>query len=288
MGAISTLRAVGRPIAYYPRLARHVGGINAALFLCQLIYWDEKAQDQQLGVYKTMDEWEQETGLSHKEQSNARKQLKARGLIIETRKRLQHRMYYKLDHDAFNQLIESIENGSCGVSLTDQKAVTDKPKSTVGNEPKGSSFIETENTTETTTDIKSPPNPPEGGERLANKKTNNRNAVTLKTFSDECKAKGEGVVSAYKPLLDHVDSSGLPMEFVQLAWDLFKKEFEPGGVNENRRQKDWRRHFYNYVTKNYYRLWWASDNGSAVEYKLTSVGLQTKQAIENARSNGNE
>src|SRR5699024_9274374 len=100
MSAIDTMRRLGRPIAYHPALAKHVGGVNAAIFLCQLIYWDGKADDDELGVYKTSEEWELETGLSYREQAGARKKLRDLGLLIETNQRLKHRIYYKLDNDA--------------------------------------------------------------------------------------------------------------------------------------------------------------------------------------------
>lgn len=106
MSAIETMRRLGRPIAYHPALAKYVGGVNAAIFLCQLIYWDDKTDDD-LGVYKTSSEWEDETGLSYREQAGARKKLRDLGLLTETNLRLKHRIYYKLNHDAFDRLFES-------------------------------------------------------------------------------------------------------------------------------------------------------------------------------------
>ncbi|MGE8515752.1 MAG: hypothetical protein ACN6OM_04000 [Alcaligenes nematophilus] len=64
LSASDLMRTIGRPIAYHPALARMVGGVNAAIFLSQLIYWDERMEDAELGVYKTAEQWEAETGLS--------------------------------------------------------------------------------------------------------------------------------------------------------------------------------------------------------------------------------
>lgn len=109
MSFFYSLKAAGRPVAYYPSLAKHVGGVNAAIFLCQLLYWDDKAQDQLLGVYKSSEEWEVETGLSYREQATARNKLKERGLIVETHKRLQHRIYFKINSERLDQIGDLIQ-----------------------------------------------------------------------------------------------------------------------------------------------------------------------------------
>ncbi|VWD22265.1 hypothetical protein [Burkholderia contaminans] len=106
MKAGDVLRRLGRPIAYYPRLAALLGGANPAILFCQLFYWQERATSE-LGVHKTSDELTQETGLSYEEQRTARRALKQRGVLIETNKRLEHRIYFKIDEEAFERVIES-------------------------------------------------------------------------------------------------------------------------------------------------------------------------------------
>lgn len=115
MKPLESLRVMGRVVAYHPRIAKHVGGVNAAILLCQLIYWDDRAADQELGIYKTSEEWEEETGLSYREQATARTKLRELGLLTETSKRLQHRIYYKINHDAFNELIAQIHTDSTAI-----------------------------------------------------------------------------------------------------------------------------------------------------------------------------
>ena len=105
MSPLNAIRSIGRPVAFFPALAKYVGGVNAAILLGQLMYWDERTQENGLGVYKTTQQWEDETGLSYREQRTAREKLKERGLLIETYQRLNHRMFYKLDRAAFNTLI---------------------------------------------------------------------------------------------------------------------------------------------------------------------------------------
>lgn len=111
MKPLDTIRAIGRPIAYHAALARHVGGVATAIFLGQLMYWDEKSTDER-GVHKESKQWEDETGLSYREQATARKKLRDLGLLIETPERLKHRIFYKLDREAFNAWIESVSEGS--------------------------------------------------------------------------------------------------------------------------------------------------------------------------------
>lgn len=127
-----------------------------------------------------------------------------------------------------------------------------------------------------------PPNPPcQGGGKseqppAAKPKRERKERQSLKTFLERCKAAGETAVSGYKPLLEYVDTVGLPQEFVQLAWDVFKAEHLPNGTNERRLQSDWRRHFLNYVTKGYYRLWYADAANNS--YVLTTQGVQAQRA----------
>lgn len=96
----------GHPVAYHPTLAHFFGSVNAALFFGQLRYWDERTENP-LGVYKTSEEWAEETGLSYREQTTARRILVDAQYVIETNKRLEHRLYFKIDWDAFNPDFEA-------------------------------------------------------------------------------------------------------------------------------------------------------------------------------------
>lgn len=104
MRVADVLRELGRPIAYYPFLARYLGGVNAAVFFCQIFYWQDKATSE-LGVHKTSAELESETGLSYEEQRSARASLRASGVLIETEKRIEHKIYFRVDEDALEQIL---------------------------------------------------------------------------------------------------------------------------------------------------------------------------------------
>lgn len=120
------------------------------------------------------------------------------------------------------------------------------------------------------------PNPslPEGEEPEPDKPKRKRlPRIQLKTFIEVCKRNGEKPISEYRPLLDYVEKTGLPMDYVQLAWEVFKDEHLEPGANHTRLKADWRRHFLNYIQKGYYRLWYARPDGS---FDMTTVGYQAK------------
>lgn len=141
--------------------------------------------------------------------------------------------------------------------------------------------------------INNTPNPPAGGEddvdddagedaNEAKPKRERKPRIQLKTFIENCRSAGENAISGYRPLMTYIEETGLPMEFVQLAWDEFKRNFGPGGKDEARMQADWRRHFLNFVEKNYLRLWAARVGENGNEYFLTTQGLQA-QALHRRR-----
>ena len=150
------LHIIGKPIAYYPQLAKPLGGVNASLLFGHFFYWKDKGRSE-LGVYRTADEIEVETGLSRDEQRTARRKLRERGVLIETEKRIEHRIYYKLDLDRFDEIIS--QSGSGDFPIAD----SDIPNPEVGNSQSGSgdfpidevgnsqSYIRTEDYQKTTT-----------------------------------------------------------------------------------------------------------------------------------------
>ncbi|MCK4121373.1 hypothetical protein HFK83_03175 [Ralstonia pseudosolanacearum] len=126
-----------------------------------------------------------------------------------------------------------------------------------------------------------PPNPPsptgdEGAEKTDEKKPKRerKSRTALKTFLAACKANGVKPVTTYAPLMEYVEGVGLPADFLELAWDVFCHEHLDGGANAARLQADWQRHFANYVTKGYYRLWVCKADGT---FELTSTGQQARR-----------
>lgn len=111
------IRKLGRAVAYYPNLAKPLGGATSAILFSQLLYWHERAEGE-LGTYKTIEEIEAETGLTRREQETACKNLEKLGVLTKTHKRLQHRMYYKLNPEAFDKAMIGFEEEDSDIGET--------------------------------------------------------------------------------------------------------------------------------------------------------------------------
>jgi hypothetical protein len=99
-----SLQGLGRPVAYYPSIAKCLGSVKQALFVCQFAYWKDKEASGNGWIYKECKEIEEETGLSYEEQLTARKHLKKKGVLEEDPKRLDHLIYYRINMDVLNDL----------------------------------------------------------------------------------------------------------------------------------------------------------------------------------------
>ncbi len=151
----------GRPIAYYPGLVPYLGSVNAVILFCQFFYWTGK-ETSEFGIFKTTEEIESETGLTYEEQLTARKKLKQAGVLKETNKRLEHRIYYQIDTDRLDgmlsQPIDKSPNGENPFRETGkaQLAKEEKPKPPARDSLTGGQgiphFDHTEITTEITTE----------------------------------------------------------------------------------------------------------------------------------------
>ncbi|WP_392564343.1 hypothetical protein RHO13_01880 [Orbus wheelerorum] len=154
MNAVETLTLIGRPNAYYPGLAKPLGGVNAAVLFSQLFYWQDKASSN-LGVYKTRDELEDETGLTHNEQRTAIKKLSDKGILIVTEKRLDHKTFYKIDNEKVNEVLANFATSINQTPRSEESNCPEVDNVEIGATTKSSSYyqeITTKTTTETTTE----------------------------------------------------------------------------------------------------------------------------------------
>lgn len=69
-------RMFARSIAFHPEFVKLTGSVVAAVMLSQAVYWSQRTNDSAGWFYKTMEEWEEETGLKRSEQETARKHLR--------------------------------------------------------------------------------------------------------------------------------------------------------------------------------------------------------------------
>ncbi len=85
-----------------------------AIFLSQLMYWTEQKLKEGKGeieIYKTIKEWEEETGLSRYQQEQARRFLRAAGILTERRKRTANCMcvvHYTLKVEVLQEYMELV------------------------------------------------------------------------------------------------------------------------------------------------------------------------------------
>lgn len=119
----------GRPVAYYPGLVKVMGSPHAVIFFSQIFYWQDKAHAEE-GVHKTREAIESETGLTFDQQATARKQLVSRGILKETHKRLEHKIYFRVDCDRLDEIIN--ENNT--VSRSGETRFRDEGKTDFGKQ----------------------------------------------------------------------------------------------------------------------------------------------------------
>ncbi|WP_346827752.1 replication protein [Serratia inhibens] len=142
---MNILQLLDRPVAFQRSFVRLGTGVTGALLLSQLIYWANRTNDAEGWVYKTQEDWENETGLTRYEQEGARKKLRSLGLLIELKKGLPAQLFYRVDVIKLNQLLAA----ACKDAEIPQTSAgkTSKP---AGGKPANN---HTEITTETTTEI---------------------------------------------------------------------------------------------------------------------------------------
>lgn len=157
-----------RPVAFQRSFVRIGTGITGALMLSQLVYWTMRTADG--WIYKTQDEWEDETGLTRYEQEGARKKLRSLGVLLEQKKGVPAKLFYKIDIPVLYQLL--------GVTSKDAEI----PHTRMGKTSKPDAGNSTFFHTETTTDI--PPNPQEGEEADPSQNKNGKTRIEYQAVAD--------------------------------------------------------------------------------------------------------
>jgi len=148
------LKRLGRCVAYYPALARLMG-LKESIFLCQLIYWTPKGRHEKGDgwIYKSVEEMDEETGLTYKEQIRIRKSLQRQKLLEEFYDREQHRLYFRVLADGLNKLSGHLPDGQVVGQVTNGQVLAGQVATdnrSGGTFPKVSSYKEQETTQEST------------------------------------------------------------------------------------------------------------------------------------------
>ncbi|MFJ7141239.1 hypothetical protein [Pseudomonas protegens] len=150
-----------RPIAFQRAFVTLGVGITGALMLSQAIYWSNRTDDQDGWFYKTMEEWEAETGMTRSEQESARKKLVKVGALQEMKKGVPCRLFYRVNIEAIRANL-SAENPQSSLQESCKQGCS-KPAS---KRARKSQAI-TETTTEITPEITADTLPPSSGEPAA-------------------------------------------------------------------------------------------------------------------------
>lgn len=103
------------PIVFHRCYVGITGSVTAALWLSYAVYHLTENTPEDDGWFsKSQLEWEQETGLSRREQESARKLLVGLNILRERRPGLQRPMQFQIDLDVLMQrLQEQSETGFC-------------------------------------------------------------------------------------------------------------------------------------------------------------------------------
>jgi hypothetical protein len=91
-------------VVYHPQIAIKLKSVKAAILLAQLLYWHTRGNDE-VWIYKTVNEFREETGLSRAEQDTAIRILKKFGIVEVKRKKIPQTRHFKTNLDAVKNLL---------------------------------------------------------------------------------------------------------------------------------------------------------------------------------------
>jgi len=101
-------------IQFYAEFAKLTGSIPAAVFLTHALRFQRRCGGW---FCKTIAEWEKATTLSREQQELARQKLSALGLLREVRKGLPPKLWYWVDEDHLNQMINGLKEENPQINL---------------------------------------------------------------------------------------------------------------------------------------------------------------------------
>ncbi len=201
-----------RPIAFQRSFVRLTKSINAALFLSQAMYWSKRTDpDNGIWFFKKQSDWEDETGLTRREQETARKTLREMGILEEKLIGLPATLWFSVN----------LENLRTTLAATASSDVRKQPSKIGGKRH----TIDTETTTETTTDI--------GEEAKASKAKQFQKPLVeeVAEYADEIDLDGSEV----RAFMDHHEARGWMLGSAKMkdwraalrTWQRNAKKFAP-------------------------------------------------------------
>jgi hypothetical protein len=126
------IKALGdRPIAFSRMVAELGGGATAGLFLCQLLYWWEKGADKNW-IYKTIEEFKEETCLTYSEQKRAIKAWTELGVLKVEVRGIPGTRHFHINIEKLGQHLDSRKHARTQQDTTKQFAGFNKVDRTTG------------------------------------------------------------------------------------------------------------------------------------------------------------
>jgi|GEM_PF-3938750 len=111
------LDLLSKPIAFHPVFVKIAGSVAAGVLLSQAYYWSKNrtAGERDGWFYKSWSEWEEETGLTRREQQTARAHLREQGLLEERDGGLEGKgrvLWFRVNQDKLLDRLKSYLEGS--------------------------------------------------------------------------------------------------------------------------------------------------------------------------------
>jgi hypothetical protein len=111
-----------RPIAFNRDFVRLGIRVNGALFLSQALYWSKRTKNTDGWFYKTVEDWEEETGLTREEQSTVKNKLTELGVLSIEKRGLPATNHFKVNVGVLALLlVANADDQSAGNPSTGQR-----------------------------------------------------------------------------------------------------------------------------------------------------------------------
>lgn len=110
-----------KPIAFNPELARISGSAAAGLFMSQLLYWWGKGRNRDC-IYKTIEEFKNETCLTRCEQATAIKKWRKLGVLVVKNKGVPQKRHFYLNTDKLVAILQGVASDKGIVGYTQSES----------------------------------------------------------------------------------------------------------------------------------------------------------------------
>jgi hypothetical protein len=210
------VKILDRPIAFQRPFVELTGSITAGLLLSQAYYWALRSEGGRF--WKTMSQWQEETGLTRREQDHARKILRGFPFWLEQVRKLEHRVWYTVDPQA---ILDAVDRAlSMAESAND---VGEKGQPTLAESAIPSTSQNTAQTTE-----HAPPSlclpsvgpPPLGGAKVATPAKKRPSVASTFPNPPEMKEGREPTGKGQEWLALKLDKRGIGCDLFRTQWRL--------------------------------------------------------------------